>query len=87
MSLNLEPDNVGVVMLGNDKLIKKRDAVKRTGAIVGILDDEKLLGDVVDTLANVIAGKGLVHSKMRRWAGLKAPGVIPPICRSQPEWY
>lgn len=66
MSLNLEPDNVGVVMLGNDKLIKKRDAVKRTGAIVGILVGEKLLGHVVDTLANVIAGKGLVRSKTCR---------------------
>lgn len=54
MSLNLEPDNVGVVVFGNDKLIKEGDIVKRTGAIVDVPVGEELLGRVVDALGNAI---------------------------------
>lgn len=50
MALNLEPDNVGVVVFGNDKLIKEGDIVKRTGAIVDVPVGEELLGRVVDAL-------------------------------------
>lgn len=50
MALNLEPDNVGVVVFGNDKLIKEGDIVKRTGAIVDVPVGEQLLGRVVDAL-------------------------------------
>lgn len=57
MSLNLEPDNVGVVVFGNDKLIKEGDIVKRTGAIVDVPVGEELLGRVVDALGNAIDGK------------------------------
>ncbi len=57
MALNLEPDNVGIVVFGNDKLIKEGDVVKRTGAIVDVPIGEELLGRVVDALGNPIDGK------------------------------
>lgn len=53
----MEADNVGVVVFGNDKLIKEGDVVKRTGAIVDVPVGEELLGRVVDALGNVIDGK------------------------------
>uniref|UniRef100_A0A452RUW3 ATP synthase subunit alpha n=1 Tax=Ursus americanus TaxID=9643 RepID=A0A452RUW3_URSAM len=84
MSLNLEPDNVGVVVFGNDKLIKEGDIVKRTGAIVDVPVGEELLGRVVDALGNAIDGKGPIGSKMRRRVGLKAPGIIPRISVREP---
>ncbi|XP_052598584.1 ATP synthase subunit alpha, mitochondrial [Peromyscus californicus insignis] len=84
MSLNLEPDNVGVVVFGNDKLIKEGDIVKRTGAIVDVPVGEELLGRVVDALGNAIDGKGPVGSKTRRRVGLKAPGIIPRISVREP---
>ncbi|XP_043966490.1 ATP synthase subunit alpha, mitochondrial-like [Gambusia affinis] len=84
MSLNLEPDNVGVVVFGNDKLIKEGDIVKRTGAIVDVPVGEELLGRVVDALGNAIDGKGPLGSKIRRRVGLKAPGIIPRISVREP---
>lgn len=57
MALNLEPDNVGIVVFGNDKLIKEGDIVKRTGAIVDVPVGMELLGRVVDALGNPIDGK------------------------------
>lgn len=84
MSLNLEPDNVGVVVFGNDKLIKEGDIVKRTGAIVDVPVGDELLGRVVDALGNAIDGKGPVGSKIRRRVGLKAPGIIPRISVREP---
>ena len=57
MALNLEPDNVGIVVFGNDKLIKEGDIVKRTGAIVDVPVGEGILGRVVDALGNAIDGK------------------------------
>ncbi|NXU76274.1 ATPA synthase, partial [Oreotrochilus melanogaster] len=84
MSLNLEPDNVGVVVFGNDRLIKEGDVVKRTGAIVDVPVGEELLGRVVDALGNPIDGKGPVASKTRRRVGLKAPGIIPRISVREP---
>ncbi|KAI1229474.1 hypothetical protein IHE44_0008270, partial [Lamprotornis superbus] len=84
MSLNLEPDNVGVVVFGNDRLIKEGDVVKRTGAIVDVPVGEELLGRVVDALGNPIDGKGSVASKTRRRVGLKAPGIIPRISVREP---
>ncbi len=65
MALNLEPDNVGVVVFGNDKLIKEGDIVKRTGAIVDVPVGDELLGRVVDALGNTIDGKGALKSKTR----------------------
>ncbi|KAJ7427702.1 ATP synthase subunit alpha, mitochondrial [Willisornis vidua] len=84
MSLNLEPDNVGVVVFGNDRLIKEGDVVKRTGAIVDVPVGEELLGRVVDALGNPIDGKGPIASKTRRRVGLKAPGIIPRISVREP---
>merc|ERR1712002_891371 len=77
MALNLEPDNVGIVVFGNDKLIKEGDIVKRTGAIVDVPVGEELLGRVVDALGIPIDGQGELGSKERKRVGLKAPGIIP----------
>merc|ERR1712116_117154 len=76
MALNLEPDNVGVVVFGNDKLIKEGDVVKRTGAIVDVPVGPELLGRVVDPLGNAIDGKGPIDTKERRRVDIKAPGII-----------
>jgi len=77
MALNLEPDNVGVVVFGNDKLIKEGDVVKRTGAIVDVPVGPEILGRVVDALGEPIDGKGPIACKERYRVGLKAPGIIP----------
>lgn len=62
MALNLEPDNVGIVVFGNDRLIKEGDIVKRTGAIVDVPVGPEILGRVVDALGNAIDGKvGLLY--------------------------
>lgn len=57
MALNLEADNVGIVIFGNDRLIKEGDLVRRTGNIVDVPIGEGLLGRVVDALGNPIDGK------------------------------
>ncbi len=54
--MNLEPDNVGIVVFGNDRLIKEGDIVKRTGSIVDVPDGAGLMGRVVDSLGNQIDG-------------------------------
>ena len=77
MALNLEPDNVGVVVFGNDKLIREGDIVKRTGSIVDVPIGPELLGRVVDALGNPIDGKGPLKSTKRARVGVKAPGIIP----------
>merc|ERR1712241_349285 len=84
MALNLEPDNVGVVVFGNDKLIKEGDVVKRTGSIVDVPIGSELLGRVVDALGNPIDGKGPLAIKDRARVGLKAPGIIPRQSVSEP---
>jgi F-type H+-transporting ATPase subunit alpha len=83
MALNLEPDNVGIVVFGNDKLIKEGDIVKRTGAIVDVPVGLELLGRVVDALGNPIDGKGPLKAKRAR-VGVKAPGIIPRISVREP---
>ena len=78
MALNLENDNVGVVIFGNDRDIKEGDTVKRTGTIVDVPVGKGLLGRVVDALGNPIDGKGdLVNASERRRVDVKAPGIIP----------
>merc|ERR1712241_249433 len=84
MALNLEPDNVGVVVFGNDKLIKEGDVVKRTGSIVDVPIGSELLGRVVDALGNPIDGKGPLGSNEKFRVGLKAPGIIPRQSVSEP---
>ena len=77
MALNLETDNVGVVIFGNDRDIKEGDTVKRTGAIVEVPIGKELLGRVVDALGNPIDGKGPIKTKLRSRVDVKAPGIIP----------
>ena len=77
MALNLETDNVGVVIFGNDRGIKEGDTVKRTGAIVDTPVGKGLLGRVVDALGNPIDGKGPIVATERRRVDVKAPGILP----------
>jgi F-type H+-transporting ATPase subunit alpha len=77
MALNLETDNVGIVIFGDDSTIKEGDTVKRTGTIVDVPVGKALLGRVMDGLGNVIDGKGDLGNTERRLAELKAPGIIP----------
>ncbi len=77
MALNLETDNVGVVIFGNDRDIKEGDTVKRTGAIVEVPIGKELLGRVVDALGNPIDGKGPIKAKKFSRVDVKAPGIIP----------
>ena len=77
MALNLEDDNVGVVIFGDDRAIKEGDVVKRTGDIVDVPVGPELLGRVVDGLGNPIDGKGPIKAKKRARVDVKAPGIIP----------
>ena len=77
MALNLETDNVGIVVLGNDREIQEGDIVKRTGSIVDVPIGEGMLGRVIDPLGNAIDGLGPIQSEMRQRVELKAPGIIP----------
>jgi F-type H+-transporting ATPase subunit alpha len=77
MALNLETDNVGVVVFGDDRAIKEGDTVKRTGAIVDVPVGRGLLGRVVDALGNPIDGKGPLSDVTRQRVEVKAPGIIP----------
>ena len=77
MALNLEADNVGVVIFGDDRSIKEGDTVKRTGAIVEVPVGKGLLGRVVDGLGNPIDGKGPIKSDKKMRVDVKAPGILP----------
>ncbi|MFZ0692592.1 MAG: F0F1 ATP synthase subunit alpha [Alphaproteobacteria bacterium] len=77
MALNLESDNVGVVIFGDDRGIKEGDIVKRTGAIVEVPVGKGLLGRVVDALGNPIDGKGPLKDVTLTRVEVKAPGIIP----------
>ncbi|HWD59090.1 MAG TPA: F0F1 ATP synthase subunit alpha [Stellaceae bacterium] len=77
MALNLETDNVGVVIFGDDSGIGEGDTVKRTGAIVDVPIGRGLLGRVVDGLGNPIDGKGPLTDVTRSRVEVKAPGIIP----------
>ena len=84
MALNLEMDNVGVSIFGDDTGIKEGDTVKRTGEIVDVPVGKELLGRVVDGLGNPIDGKGPIQSSDKRRIELKAPGIIPRQSVSEP---
>eukprot|EP00933_Yihiella_yeosuensis_P070834 TRINITY_DN789_c0_g1_i1.p1 TRINITY_DN789_c0_g1~~TRINITY_DN789_c0_g1_i1.p1 ORF type:complete len:557 (+),score=169.80 TRINITY_DN789_c0_g1_i1:48-1718(+) len=77
MALNLETDNVGVVVFGDDRAIVEGDSVKCTGTIVDVPIGDELLGRVVDALGSPIDGLGPIGTKTRRRVELKAPGIIP----------
>ncbi|MDA8253340.1 MAG: F0F1 ATP synthase subunit alpha, partial [Rhodospirillales bacterium] len=76
MALNLETDNVGIVVFGEDRGIREGDTVSRTGRIVDVPVGKGLLGRVVDGLGQPIDGKGPVEGE-RRLVEVKAPGIIP----------
>ena len=85
MALNLESENVGVVIFGDDKAIKEGDTVKRTGAIVDTPVGKELLGRVVDGLGNPIDGKEALHKSIKKSrVEIKAPGIIPRKSVSEP---
>ncbi len=77
MALNLEADNVGIVIFGDDRGIKEGDTVKRTGAIVEVPVGKGLLGRVVDALGNPIDGKGPIQFDEKKRVDVKAPGILP----------
>src|SRR5438874_122267 len=84
MALNLEKDNVGVVIFGEDRTIREGDTVKRTGTIVDVPVGKGLLGRVVDGLGNPIDGKGPIVAEKRSRVEVKAPGIIPRQSVSEP---
>jgi F-type H+-transporting ATPase subunit alpha len=84
MALNLETDNVGIVIFGNDREIKEGQTVKRTGSIVDVPVGKGLLGRVVDALGNPIDGKGPIKSAERKRVDVKAPGIIPRKSVNEP---
>tara|TARA_B100001093_G_scaffold282591_1_gene270011 strand:+ start:5538 stop:7070 length:1533 start_codon:yes stop_codon:yes gene_type:complete len=85
MALNLESDNVGVVIFGDDRRIKEGDTVKRTNSIVDAPVGKELLGRVVDGLGNPIDGKGNLSDEVeRKRVEVKAPGIIPRQSVNEP---
>ena len=85
MALNLESDNVGIVIFGDDRQIKEGDTVKRTNSIVDVPVGKELLGRVVDGLGVPIDGKGSLSKKsLRKRVEVKAPGIIPRQSVNEP---
>ncbi|KAG5519650.1 hypothetical protein PMAC_001805 [Pneumocystis sp. 'macacae'] len=84
MALNLEADQVGVVLFGNDRLVKEGEIVKRTGNIVDVPVGPSLLGRVVDALGNPIDGKGPIQTDKRQRVQMKAPGILPRLSVREP---
>jgi len=76
LALNLEEDNVGVVLLGDDTLIKEGDQVRRTGKVIQVPVGEALLGRVVDPLGNPLDDRGPIETDNYRPVEFKAPGVV-----------
>merc|ERR1711907_633748 len=84
MALNLDTDSVGVVVFGNDRLIKEGHIVKRSGAIMDVPVGMECLGRVVDGIGEPIDGKGPLATKDRRRVEIKAPGIIPRMSVCEP---
>ena len=84
LALNLEADNVGVVIFGDDKNISEGSTVKRTKTIVDVPVGKGLLGRVVDALGDPIDGKGPISATERRLVDVKAPGIIPRQSVNEP---
>jgi F-type H+-transporting ATPase subunit alpha len=74
--LNLEEDNVGIALLGEDQLIKEGDVVRRTGRIVEVPVGDALIGRVVNPLGQPIDGRGPLETKESRRIELIAPGIV-----------
>ena len=84
LALNLEADNVGVVIFGDDRNISEGSTVKRTKTIVDVPVGKGLLGRVVDALGDPIDGKGPINAAERRLVDVKAPGIIPRQSVNEP---
>jgi len=84
MALNLETDSVGVVIFGNDRVIKEGQIVKRSGAIMDVPIGMGVLGRVVDGIGQPIDGKGALDTSERRRVEVKAPGIIPRHSVNEP---
>jgi F-type H+/Na+-transporting ATPase subunit alpha len=84
MALNLEKDNVGVVIFGEDRGLKEGDTVKRLGEIVDVPVGKELLGRVVNPLGEPIDGKGPIKATTRARVDVKAPGIIPRQSVNEP---
>lgn len=76
IALNLEEDNVGVVLLGEDRNIKEGDIVKRTGRIVEVPVGDAIVGRVVNAIGQPIDGKGPIKAKENRKIEVIAPGIV-----------
>jgi F-type H+-transporting ATPase subunit alpha len=74
--LNLEEDNVGIAIMGEDIHIREGDVVRRTSRIIEVPVGEGLLGRVVDALGNPVDGKGPILSSENRRVDVKAPGIV-----------
>ena len=86
LALNLEEDNVGVAILGEDTHIKEGDIVKRTGRIAQVPVGDAVLGRVIDPVGNPIDGKGPIDAKEFRRIEVKAPGVIERAPVNEPMY-
>jgi F-type H+-transporting ATPase subunit alpha len=84
MALNLEKDNVGVVIFGEDRGLKEGDTVKRLNEIVSVPVGKGLLGRVVNPLGEPIDGKGPIQAAERRLVDVKSPGIIPRQSVNEP---
>ena len=76
LALNLEEENVGAVLLGEDTLIKEGDLVKRTGRVLQVPVGERMVGRVVDPLGRPLDDKGPIETDQFRPMEFKAPGVV-----------
>ncbi|MFT3923060.1 MAG: F0F1 ATP synthase subunit alpha [Myxococcales bacterium] len=76
MVLNLEEDNVGVAIFGNDQAIREGDTVKRTGRIIDVPVGPALVGRIVNALGQPVDGKGPIDSAIKRRVEIKAPGIM-----------
>lgn len=84
MALNLENDNAGIVIFGNDKFVSEGESVKRTKNIVSVPVGTDLLGRAINALGAPIDGKGAIKSNETRRVEVKAPGIIPRKSVSEP---
>jgi len=84
MALNLEEENVGVVLLGDDTLVREGELVRRTGRIVEVPVGDELIGRVIDALGNPLDGKGAIQAKRFRAVESPAPGVVDRQHVSEP---
>jgi len=76
MAMNLETDNAGCILFGEDKLIKEGDQVKRTGKIMQVPVGDGLIGRVVNALGQPIDGKGGIKTSKTRPIEIIAPGIV-----------